>query len=143
MLHIDPAAVADCAAVAALERACFSVPWSEEALIAEVTDPACVFLVCREDTRLLGYVVGRRIPPEAELYRIAVSEDMRGSGIGGALLRAYHEAVSATCDTLFLEVRASNAPAISLYEKEGYRKIDVRPRYYRDPVEDALIFRRP
>jgi ribosomal-protein-alanine N-acetyltransferase len=89
---------------------------------------------------VLGFVTCRLIPPEAEIENIVVSESCRRHGIGGQLLVELVEKLGdAGIETLHLEVRVSNQPAIGLYKSFGFSEAGRRPRYYSDPVEDAVL----
>ncbi len=128
------------AELAEIERACFSDPWSQEALGSHLESACGVTLICREDGITAGYLAGILLPPESELYRVAVLPAYRRRGIGDALLLAFLDlAKGAGCETDLLEVRASNVAALSLYERTGYQRISIRKQYYRHPTEDAII----
>ena len=92
---------------------------------------------------LAGYA-GLLVPgPEADVQTIAVAPAAQGRGVGTLLLRALTaQAVRSGANSLLLEVRADNAPAIALYEREGFERISVRRRYYQPGDIDALIMRR-
>ena len=126
--------------VALLEKACFSDPWSLRSITSEITNPLSLWLVAVEADRVLGYIGSQSVLGEADMMNLAVSEDARGKGIGVMLVMKLIEHLRAdgVC-RLTLEVRASNAPAISLYEKLGFQNIGRRPNYYYHPKEDALI----
>ena len=126
--------------VALLEKACFSDPWSLRSITSEITNPLSLWLVAVEADRVLGYIGSQSVLGEADMMNLAVSEDARGKGIGVMLVMTLIEHLRAdgVC-RLTLEVRASNAPAISLYEKLGFQNIGRRPNYYYHPKEDALI----
>ena len=92
---------------------------------------------------LAGYA-GLLVPgPEADVQTIAVAPSAQGRGVGTRLLRALTErAVRSGARSLLLEVRADNARAIALYEREGFERISVRRRYYQPGDVDAWIMRR-
>lgn len=129
--------------VAALEKECFSDPWSQRSVASELENPLALWLVWEEDGRVLGYVGSQTVLDETDMMNVAVSAQARRRGIAQAL-------VEALCDRLrqrgsrclTLEVRASNAPAICLYEKLGFRQVGRRPNYYSHPKEDGLILRK-
>ena len=103
-------------AIAALERECFSRPWSEAALSEELyNDTACFLVAEGEDGTVLGYAGLHVILDEGYIEKLAF---------------------------LTLEVRASNTPAIALYEKHGFYQVGRRKDYYDDPKEDALLLTR-
>ena len=95
---------------------------------------------CSEDKKILGYIIASYVGDETELLRIAVDNEKRKTGIGKSLMQSYLEDAGKICVSGFLEVRAHNLPAKSLYEKTGYKKIATRKNYYREPLEDADIY---
>ena len=131
------------AAIAALEEICFSTPWSENAILHEVTNPISYWLVAVENGQVLGYVGSQYGYGEADMMNLAVVPDFRNRGIGQQLVT---ELISHLADldvkSLTLEVRQSNTAAISLYEKMGFQQVGLRPNYYQKPKEAALILRK-
>lgn len=90
----------------------------------------------------LGFLVARHLAPEWELENIAVAPSARRQGIGKTLLQALVTyARNAGGDSIFLEVRESNASARSLYEASGFRQTGVRKSYYANPLENAIVYR--
>ena len=143
MTQIIPMAQQHTAQVAALEQACFADPWSEKSIAQELTNPLSLWLVWVADDRVLGYVGSQTVLGETDMMNIAVAPEARRKGIAQGLITALIEALrSRESHCLSLEVRASNAPAIALYEKLGFVPIGRRPNYYRNPREDALILRK-
>ena len=133
------AAPDDVAALVELERQCFGQgAWGASAISSALEPgPALVWAV---EGRLLGYALVAVVVDEAELHRIGVWTEARGQGIAVALLKALEAAATDRgAERLFLEVRADNAPAIGLYERQGFEKIGRRPRYYADGV-DAVLY---
>ena len=131
-------------ALAALERACFSHPWSEQALRDELDNPHAVFFVAvGEDGAVRGYVGMHHILDEADITNVAVFPAARRQGVGRALIQAVADyAAEQALVRVTLEVRASNAAAIALYEGFGFVQDGRRPRFYSDPTEDALLYSR-
>ena len=126
--------------IAVLERECFSSPWSENALSEELENPDSHFLVAEADG-VAGYIGVQEICGEAYITNVAVFGKYRKLGIGRALLRAASDDAKArNCEFITLEVRISNAPAISLYESEGFEKVGVRKNFYTCPDEDGAIY---
>ena len=127
-------------AVETLERENFSRPWRAEDFEYMVTDKNCAAFAALEGDTLVGYI-GLSFGGElADIANVCVHKDYRRRGIADALMiSAEREARDRGCTKLFLEVRASNTPAISLYKKSGFVQISVRPRYYDKPIEDALV----
>ena len=129
--------------VAELEKICFSDPWSEKSVASELTNPLSLWLVAVEGERVAGYVGSQSVMGESDMMNVAVHPDFRRQGVAELLVK---ELVAALAEKgnycLTLEVRASNTPAISLYEKLGFSRIGLRKNYYRNPKEDALILRK-
>ena len=131
------------AAVAELEKLCFSLPWDEASVAGELTNPLSLWLVAEDNGVLAGYVGSQSVVGEADMMNLAVKPDYRRRGIGEALVLALVDGLKAQeVSSLTLEVRASNEPAIALYEKLGFYQVGRRPGYYRSPREDALILRK-
>ncbi len=122
-----------------LETACFSDPWSLSAVENQLKNESCIHIITEENNVPCGYALGSIICGEAELYRIAVSDNFRRRGLGEKLLSAFiEECKNRNGEKIFLEVRSRNLPAISLYKKAGFEEISVRKGYYGD--DDAVIF---
>ena len=131
------------AAVAALEKICFSMPWSEASVASELTNPLALWIVAVDGDTLCGYVGSESVMGEADMMNIAVSPDHRRQGIARELvLELIRQLKKADVHCLTLEVRASNEPAIALYDSLGFIQVGRRPRYYLKPTEDALILRK-
>lgn len=129
--------------VAALEKLCFSAPWSEASVAGELDNPLSVWLVCVDRGKVLGYVGSQTVLEESDMMNIAVLPEARRAGIGERLILSLIELLKDRGSrSLALEVRASNTPAISLYKKLGFLQVGRRPNYYRGPREDALILRK-
>ena len=129
--------------VACLETLCFSDPWSEKSVASELKNPLSLWLVALDGETVAGYVGSQSVMGESDMMNIAVHPDYRRQGLAEQLVEELCKALKLGGNTcLTLEVRASNAPAISLYEKTGFSQIGLRKNYYRNPREDALILRR-
>lgn len=127
-------------AVAALERECFSKPWSRSLLEDELYNPNVSLVVAEgEDGSVLGYGEIGVVLDEGCLEKIAVDRQYRRQGVAEAILSAYLRFGKAHLAFLTLEVRESNAPAIALYEKLGFKQVGRRKNYYTDLHEDALL----
>ncbi len=138
---IRPMEAAHLPAVAALEQACFSRPWSEAALREELHNPVARFTVALIGGEVAGYL-GLHVPAdEGFIDNVAVRADCRRQGVAAALLAdAARWAAAQGLARLTLEVRVSNAAAIALYERAGYVRDGVRPRFYDRPTEDAALY---
>jgi ribosomal-protein-alanine N-acetyltransferase len=135
----------DVEAMAEIEEASFSDPWSAASFAGYLSEPnsgRALVTVAEENGSVVGYSVVLFAVPDADLANIAVAPEMRGRGIGRLLLdRAIAAARSVGTRSVFLEVRASNEPAIRMYQAAGFTELGRRQRYYRDPVEDARVLR--
>jgi ribosomal-protein-alanine N-acetyltransferase len=131
------------AAIAQMEKLCFSDPWSEKSIGSELNNRLSYWLVAMEGDTLVGYVGSQSVLGESDMMNIAVHPEHRRKGIAEALVLALVTGLSEKGNhSLMLEVRVSNDPAIALYEKLGFVQVGRRPNYYRNPKEDALILRK-
>lgn len=131
------------AGIAALEKICFSDPWSETSISSELNNPLSLWLVALDNDRVVGYVGSQTVLDGADMMNIAVDPAYRRRGVAAELIERLETALKSKCVIcLVLEVRASNAPAIALYDKLGFAIVGRRPNYYRHPKEDALIMRK-
>jgi len=125
--------------VIAIERRAFTTPWSLAMFVLELSKPSGVCLAALDEEGILaGYLICARYDTVWHLMNIAVDPSRRRRGIAQALLEQMLERAGNDCEYT-LEVRTSNAPAIALYERFGFRSAGTRPRYYRDNGEDAVI----
>jgi ribosomal-protein-alanine N-acetyltransferase len=118
--------------------------WERSAYEAAVLDDSRrVMLVAEAGGLVLGFAVAAIVAPEGELESIAVAADSQRMGVAAKLLaELIAELGKLGVDTLNLEVRESNQPAITFYHRAGFFEIARRRDYYRDPIEDALLLRR-
>jgi ribosomal-protein-alanine N-acetyltransferase len=141
--RIRPARPADAARLAVLERRCFSDPWSARAFEELLHFPFTIAFVAEPAEGLAGYLIARAVAEEGEILNLAVAPDYRRRGLGAQLLeRGLAALARAGVRTVWLEVREANTPARLLYQRHGFEAAGRRPAYYRNPVEDALVFRR-
>lgn len=127
-------------AVAALEKMCFSVPWSVQSIMQEMDNPLAHFLAAVAGGTVAGYIGTHEIAGECYITNIAVDPGCRRSGIAQALLTAALKgAQERGCLFITLEVRPSNEPAVALYSKNGFTVTGERCGFYTKPDEDALI----
>ena len=132
------------ASITAIEKECFGVDaWSEKSVASELTNPLSYWLVAVEDGCVAGYVGSQTVCGETDMMNVAVTAPFRRRSIGEKLvLQLVEDLKGLESHSLTLEVRASNAPAIGLYEKLGFVQTGLRKNYYRNPKEDALILRK-
>ncbi|MFT4212335.1 MAG: ribosomal protein S18-alanine N-acetyltransferase [Microbacterium sp.] len=135
----------DLAAIMAIERACFPTDaWSEAMMAAELASPHTAYTVVEEGGRVIGYGGVRAVAGagDADIQTIALDAAVRGRGRGRDLLaNLLGHALVAGAGTVFLEVRADNPVAQSLYRSEGFIETGRRPRYYQPDDVDAVIMR--
>ena len=129
--------------VAQLEKLCFADPWSEMSIASELQNLWAYWLVAVQDDMVVGYIGSQSTIDETDVMNVAVHPGWRRQGIAEQLIENLIEELKERgSHALMLEVRASNAPAIALYEKIGFRQVGLRKNYYRNPKEDALILRK-
>lgn len=130
----------DTAEVAALSAECFSMPWSHNAIAAELSNPQARTLVAIADGRFAGFVNAQFVLDEGYINNVAVCTDCRRQGIGGVLISTLVELAQVEYMAfLSLEVRESNTAAIKLYEAHGFTAAGLRKGFYDRPKENALI----
>jgi [ribosomal protein S18]-alanine N-acetyltransferase len=142
---IRNATAADLPEMIRLERQCpTSAHWTtlQYDAIVEPQSKRIALITQEDDTdEIAGFLVASCWAPEWELENIVVAEKCRGRGIGTELMQALlTQAKHANSQSIFLEVRDSNAAAKRLYEKLGFRVSGRRKSYYGSPLEDALLY---
>ena len=143
MIEITMMTSAHISQIAEIEKLCFSDPWSENSIASELDNRLSFWLVALDGDTVAGYIGSQSVLDEADMMNVAVHPDHRRQGIGRDLVLALSDALREKgIKGLMLEVRMSNAPAIALYEKLGFAQVGLRPNYYRNPKEDALIMRK-
>lgn len=129
-------------AVSEIEKICFSHPWSEATVASEIKSSFADFFGAFCGDELAGYIGGRTIAGETEIFNVAVKPEFRRKGIAKALIEKFTEASrQKETQQIFLEVRTSNLGAINLYEKCGFVFCGIRKDYYDDPKENAILMR--
>ncbi|MDQ6750267.1 MAG: ribosomal protein S18-alanine N-acetyltransferase [Actinomycetota bacterium] len=125
--------------VIAIERRSFPTPWSLAMFVLELSKPSGICLAAVRDEVLIGYLVCSRYDRIWHIMNVAVDPTMRRQRIATELITRLLDRVGDTSAQYTLEVRRSNQDAIALYERFGFRAAGLRPRYYQDNGEDALI----
>lgn len=143
-LTIRQARLTDVKSIWEIERLSFTVPWSFWNFLSELGNPNSYILVAGpsppQPWETWGYIVYWVVAGEMHIMNLAVHPKHRRQGIARALLaEALHRARVLGAEVAWLEVRPSNLAAQALYESFGFRKVGVRPQYYADNLEDALL----
>ena len=136
MIDLRQATTEDLPFLTAAERACFSDPFSVDSLGSFTQNGWSLALIAEEKGEALGYLLASVIEGEGEVVRVATVPTARKRGAARALLSH----LLSLCNTCFLEVRESNAPARALYESLGFRETGRRKSYYKSPAEDAVLY---
>lgn len=127
--------------VLSIESQSHSHPWSEKSFLSSLSSTHHCFLL-ESDKHIIAYVIASTAADEAELLNITVDKVYRRLGLASVMLDALFTFFDSSIETLFLEVRESNAPAISLYENLGFNAVGHRPNYYpskKNRRENAII----
>ncbi len=145
-LSIVAATTGSAAVIARLQSETFDKAWAQDDIKALLSGPGAIALIAHWDSLAVGYILARSTGEEAELLSVGVSRSHRRLGIGGALLHRVEQALQHTGTAkLFLEVDATNAAALKLYARDGFRKIGTRKLYYKAANgrrSDALVLRK-
>ena len=122
-----------------IEKTCFSNPWSRADIAKQLELDTSYFYVAEVDGKTAGYIGLQIFSGEGYVTNVAALPEYRRLGIAGKLL---NEAMKNDMQFITLEVRESNLPAIRLYEKEGFQNMGIRPNFYSNPTENAIIMTR-
>ncbi|EAR64178.1 Ribosomal-protein-alanine acetyltransferase [Bacillus sp. NRRL B-14911] len=127
--------------VLVIEHKSFTLPWSRDAFINELTkNQFAVYLVLEDDDAVIGYCGAWIVVDEAHVTNIAVLPEYRGKKLGEALMKKMMEAAKELgAVTMTLEARVTNIAAQSLYRKLGFQNGGIRKNYYTDNQEDAIV----
>jgi ribosomal-protein-alanine N-acetyltransferase len=137
---IQRMALEDVEEVARLEKLCFSDPWTKRCFQDELEHQFSIPLVVKISQKIVGYACLWHVDDQMEIANFAVSPEFRRKGIGRMLMqKVLSEAEKRGCTSLMLSVRESNLPALNLYKEFGFVEVGRRKRYYRFPIEDAVI----
>jgi ribosomal-protein-alanine N-acetyltransferase len=140
-IRLAPMQAGDLDTVQRIERASFTTPWPAYAYRQEIeTNRLAHYIVARAGDEIVGFAGMWMMVDQAHITTFAVDPKWRRNGIGSQMVRALLEiARPLGARQATLEVRLSNLAARQLYEKFGFRPVGIRPRYYSDNGEDALI----
>ena len=139
-MEIRRALPKDSSEIAKAEEEIFSDPWCERDITSLISTEGSMCYTALSDGKVIGYLIGRQIYPEGEIYRLATLPKYRRRGVAYRLLdyavKCEH---GRGLENLFLEVREHNTPARRLYISYGFREIGVRKNYYKNPDDNAII----
>jgi [ribosomal protein S18]-alanine N-acetyltransferase len=138
-LTVRRLSLADLPRVMEIERKSFSSPWSLAMFGLELSKPSGISLAALHGRRLVGYLVCSRYADVWHVMNIAVEPQLRRRGGAAAMLTALFERADRPGERYTLEVRPSNASAVAMYERFGFRSAGLRQGYYHDNREDALV----
>ena len=138
-LEIRRLTYADLPQVIAIERRAFPTPWSLAMFVLELSKPSGICLAAMLEGRLSGYLICSRYDRVWHIMNVAIDPDHRRQGLATALLNRLLERVGEDDARFTLEVRRTNAGAIVLYERFGFKVAGLRRRYYQDNGEDAFV----
>jgi ribosomal-protein-alanine N-acetyltransferase len=142
-ITLKSALLDDAKNIAMVEGECLNVAWSEKSIYESISSGNYKFFIASDKGKTVGSGGIMILFEEAEITNIAVLKDYRRCGIASMLLSLLlDEAFSRGCESAFLEVAKNNVPALKLYEKFGFEKINVRKNYYKDPPDDAIIMKK-
>ena len=126
--------------VAEIERLSFSRPWSLESIKSFYYRKTSDIYVWRDRNRISGYIIAEHVLDQAEIHRIAIVPFIRKMGIGTLLFQEFERRYQELgVETIYLEVRESNEAAYQFYLKNGFEEYGRRAKYYKDPIEDAVL----
>lgn len=131
----------DVPAVGIVERLSFDTPWSDESFLSELLyNQLAWYYVLEYKGQIIGYGGFWAIAGEGHITNIAIHPEFRGNGLGRYLVVEMLKAGDVKgCSKYTLEVRPGNKEAVALYESLGFKGVGIRPKYYQDTGEDALI----
>ena len=141
---IRRAKLTDIDAILKIEETQSSNPWKKTHFVDEISNNLSYFLVLEEYIKkeIIGFIIFWIIEDVSELHNIAISESYKRNGHAISLINYMFEFVKKKTKEIFLEVRTSNLSAINLYKKLKFKEITVRQNYYKNPIEDALVFKK-
>lgn len=126
----------DLPAIVDIEKSCFDTPWTLK-MLQDSYNVGTYYAVAEYEGRIVGY---GGLYPNGDITNIAVLKDYRGKGLGGRIVdELIKHAINSGIDKIFLEVRVNNNSALRLYKSKGFKKIDLRKRYYENG-DDAEIY---
>ncbi len=140
MINFYDITKSDAKELSRLDEKCFASPWSELSFLNEASNPLAQYVIAKTEEKIIGYAGFWQVVDEGQITNIAVLEEYRRRKIAQQMLeRLIEKARKMQLSVLSLEVRESNLPAISLYEKFDFEKVGIRKDYYKNPTENAVL----
>ena len=138
--HVGKALPEDLPMIAEIEKLSFHRPWSFDSIESFYYRKTSDIYVWRDRNRISGYIIAEHVLDQAELHRIAMIPFIRKMGIGTLLFQEFERRYRKLgVETIYLEVRESNEAASQFYLKNGFEEYGRRAKYYKDPIEDAVL----
>ena len=138
--HVRKALPEELPMIAEIEKLSFNRPWNLESIESFYYRKTSDIYVWRDRNRISGYIISEHVLDQAEIHRIAIIPFIRKMGIGTLLFREFQKRYRAIgVETIYLEVRESNEAAYKFYIKNGFEEYGRRAKYYKDPIEDAVL----
>ena len=140
---IREAVMEDAAAIAEMEHQIFADAWSEKSVLDTINQKNTICLAAEKAGRLVGYLLAYAAADEAEIARIAVTEEFQRQGAGRALILGLETVCEENkIEKLLLDVRESNETARTFYAEMGFQEDGIRQRFYENPQEDGILMSR-
>ena len=138
--HVGKALPEDLPMIAEIEKLSFKRPWSYESIESFYYRKTSDIYVWRDRNRISGYIIAEHVLEQAELHRIAMIPFIRKMGMGTLLFQEFKQRYRKLgVETIYLEVRESNIAAHQFYLKNGFEEYGRRSKYYKEPIEDAIL----
>ena len=130
----------DACEIALMEGEIFTDAWSEDDILGVICTEGSMCYTALSENIPIAYIIGRKISPEGEIYRIATRPEYRRRGIAYRLLDYAVKCERGDgVENIFLEVREQNLPARKLYTAYGFKECGMRKNYYKNPSDNAII----
>lgn len=129
--------------LAELDKMCFDAEsWSADSFKAEAENDNGIVICVYVDTNVIGLICGYFAADESDIASVAVHPEYRRMGLADRLMDEFESCLPDITNSIYLDVRESNVPAISLYEKHGFKRLTIRKNYYEKPAENAVIMQK-
>ncbi len=141
-LQLRRAEIKDIQNILKTEKECSLSHWSWKDYHKEINRDDSLMIVAEVENKVSGFLVARFSTGEVDIFNIGVTPTHQKLGIGGRLLKyLLDKACKMSIESIWLEVRESNANAIAFYLKRGFKQIQIRKKFYSQPVENAIVMK--